>query len=758
MENKLFYHTPYQEWNNALPLGNGRLGAMVAGIPKEDVISLNEDSLWHGKYHERDSRVAREHLDEVRNLLFNGSLGEAEKLVHSTFTSTPKYIQPYQPLGELKLWFSHGENVDDYYRELDLSKAIVSVSYTTDGIKIKREHLISAVDNVLAIKITADKPIKNFWFNLMRRPFENGCETSGDNIISMSDTCGEGGVFFSCAITAQTNGSIKVVNDFLEINDATESIIYLAANTEYYVKNPKEECKKQLKAAIEKGYEKIKADHIKDYQALYNRVSLDIGSSTSDIPTDCRIKAVKEGKKDIGLSELMYNFGRYLMISSSRPGTQAMNLQGIWNDKFAPSWECNYTININTQCNYWAAEACDLSECHEPMFDLIKKMLPNGRKTAKIMYGCNGFVAHHGTNIWGDTAMNGSYLPSVMWPMGAAWMSLHLYEHYEYTLDTEFLKNKAYPILKEAALFFTEYMVKDADGYWVTGPSLSPENSYLRNGETGTLCMGPAMDLQIVHSLFDAVIESAEILGVDEDFSNKLKSMLENIRAVRINKYGGILEWDQDYDEVDPNHRHISPLFALYPGKLINYRDDIDGSLRKACQTTIARRDFTQDGSITFDMDINWARVWKGVFYARMLNGEKSLDYLDGFFANGTSVNLFAINGTLPFQIEANLGAIALVNEMLLQSHMGELYILPALPERWKNGSVKGIMARGGFKVDITWQNGKLIDIKVLSKLGGKCRLRLPMGTTVSGNTETINDGEVLSFETQPNTEYVFNA
>ena len=492
MENKLFYQTPYQDWNSALPLGNGRLGAMVAGIPKDEIISLNEDSLWHGKYHERDSLEAREHLDEVRNLLFNGSIGEAEKVVHTTFTSKPKYIQPYQPLGELKLWFSHSDKVENYYRELDLSKAVAQVSYTADGVRITREHLVSAVDNVLAIKITADKPVKSFWLNLMRRPFENGCEILDNNIISMSDTCGEGGVFFSCAVTAQTNGDIKIVNDFLEINDATESIIYLAANTDYYVKNPKKECKKQLQSAMKKGYEQIKFDHIRDYQALYNRVSLNTESDTSHVPTDCRIKAAKEGKQDSGLPELMYNFGRYLMISASRPGTQAMNLQGIWNDKFAPSWECNYTININTQCNYWAAEACDLSECHEPMFDLIKKMLPNGRKTAKHMYGCNGFVAHHGTNIWGDTAMNGSYLPSVMWPMGAAWMSLHLYEHYEYTSDVNFLKNTAYPILKEAALFFTEYMVKDADGYWVTGPSLSPENSYFRNGETGTLCMGPA--------------------------------------------------------------------------------------------------------------------------------------------------------------------------------------------------------------------------------------------------------------------------
>ena len=750
---ELYYNSPAADWNDALPVGNGRMGGMVFGKPTDELIQLNEDSLWSGGFRNRNNPKAYDNLEKIRTLIREEKTTEAEELCADAFYGTNENQRHYQPLGDLHIWQSVGE-YEGYVRSLSLDTAVCVTTFTSGGVKYTRTVIASHPDEVIIVHFSADKKGSISFVSAIDGRDDNYDKNEAYDDKTVLFTVSDG-IPYACAITVRAKGGQCGTDaNRLFCKEADEADIIIAAQSAWRTGDYEKKAVNQAKTAARKPYEKLLDRHISDYRSLFDRCSLTLSPVGESItkPTDERLADVKNGVYDNELAAMYFNFSRYLMIAGSREGTLPLNLQGIWNKDMWPAWGGKYTININTEMNYWGALMQNLPECCMPLYDHIERMRENGRVTARSMYRCRGAVCHHNTDIWGDTAPQDKWLPGTLWPMGLAWLCTHIWEHFLFTRDEDFLAEK-FDTLVESAEFFLDYLTENDEGCLVTNPSVSPENTYYAtNGRTGTLCSGPSMDSQILYTLFSAVIGAYDILGGGEYAKtvSDIRAARDRLPKPQIGKYGQIMEWARDYDEVEPGHRHISQLYALYPADMISPVKTPE--LAAAARATLERR-LSHGGGHT-----GWSRAWIINMWARLFDGEKVGENIQALLAHSTSINMFDMHP--PFQIDGNFGGGAGIGEAVFQSECGELHFLPALPPMWKSGSVKGLRARGGFEVSFDWAEGSLSSAKIISLAGQPAVIRTDKKITVTANGKNIplaeNNG-TYSFDTEQGMVYTIS-
>lgn len=742
---KLWYNNPSGTvWENALPIGNGRLGAMVFGNVEQEIIQLNEHTVWSGSPNRNDNPDALAALPEIRKLIFEGKQKEAEVLAGEKIQTKKSNGQMFQPVGSLNLSFDGHDEYTDYYRELDIEKAVTKNSYTVEGVTYVREMLASFSEDVIIVRLTASKPHNISFTASFSTPQPNSkIETKSDNELSISGTTIDhegvkGKVKFKGTARIKPDGGTVSSNDtalFVKNADAVTIYISIASNFNNYKDisgNENKRVENYLNKAYKKSYEDIAKRHVAAYQNYFNRVNLDLGrTDAANLPTDERLMNFRSAN-DPQLVTLYYQYGRYLLISSSRPGGQPANLQGIWNDKMHPPWDSKYTININAQMNYWPAEKTNLSELHEPFLKMVEEMSEAGQETARVMYGARGWMAHHNTDIWRITGPVDAIFWGI-WSGGGGWTSQHLWEHYLYSGDKAYLAS-VYPILKGAATFYVDHLVEHPQYQWlVVNPGTSPENAPGAHGGS-SLDAGTTMDNQIVFDVFSTAIQAANILKRDVAFTDTLKQMRDQLPPMHIGKYGQLQEWLEDIDDPEDKHRHISHLYGLFPSNQISPYNNPE--LLSAAKTSLIHRG---------DISTGWSMGWKVNWWARMLDGNHAYKLIQNQLSpvgtnkggGGSYNNLFDAHP--PFQIDGNFGCTSGITEMLMQSANGAVHLLPALPDVWDKGSVAGLRARGGFEiVEMAWQEGKLIKVVIRSTIGGSLRLRTPNALKLVEGTSLI--------------------
>jgi alpha-L-fucosidase 2 len=740
---KMWYDKPAKVWNEALPIGNGRIAAMIFGDPAKEKLQLNESSFWSGGPSRNDNPGGMKGLDSIRYYIFNGNYVRANELSNKYLTAKQLHGSMFQTIGNLNLAFNGAENYTDYYRELDLERAVFTTTYRIGNVSYKREVFASQPDQVIVVRLTASESGKLSFTTSFDSELQKSVKALDAHTLEMTGLSSShegvtGQVKFDTRAKIITSGGATTVSsDRINVSNANEVTILISIATNFVdyktlTANEVEKCTNYLALAEKKAYPKMLKSHIAAFQKYFNRVSFDLGTSpAAHFPTDTRIKNFSKSV-DPELVSMYYQFGRYLLICSSQPGGQAANLQGIWNGSNNPMWDSKYTININTEMNYWPAEKCNLTEMHEPLVKMIKELSETGKETAKVMYGSNGWVAHHNTDIWRITGVV-DFADAGQWPMGGAWLSQHLWEKYIYSGDVKYLES-VYPILKSACEFYKDFLIEEPTHKWlVVSPSVSPENT--PSGHRSALVAGATIDNQLLFDLLTKTIRAAKLLNKDQALMADFQKILDRLPPMQIGRLGQLQEWMEDWDNARDQNRHVSHLYGLFPSNQIS--PFTTPKLFDAARTSLIYRG---------DVSTGWSMGWKVNLWARLLDGNHArklisdqltlVDPVKGGFGGGGGTYPNFFDAHPPFQIDGNFGCTSGITEMLLQSQDGAINILPALPDDWKNGSINGLRAYGGFDVSFTWENNRIQKVIITSHLGGNCRIRVPNDIILANGKE----------------------